>query len=118
MSAAESAGEAGQFSVANIEGARQALNNQPLTVRIGYQSPNPRLAATVGAIAQACAPAGITVTEAAGDSVGPLSLRDNTHRRAHREHRRRPRQRLDGFVEPGRLRPAHRQRQQPVRLQQ
>lgn len=78
VSAAESAGEAGQFVVANIEGARQALNNQPLTVRIGYQSPNPRLAATVGAIAQACAAAGITVTDAAGDGVGPLSLRDNT----------------------------------------
>ncbi len=58
LSAAESAGEAGQFGRSNIEGARQALNNQPLTVRIGYQSPNPRLAATVGVIAQACAPAG------------------------------------------------------------
>ncbi len=78
VSAAESAGEAGQFSVANIEGARAALNNQPMTVRIGYQSPNPRLAANVGAIAQACAAAGITVTEAAGDAVGPLSLRENT----------------------------------------
>ena len=78
VAAAESAGEAGRFSVADIEGARQALGNQPLTVRIGYQSPNPRLAATVGAIAQSCAAAGITVTEAAGDSVGPLSLRDNT----------------------------------------
>ncbi|MGW0158521.1 ABC transporter substrate-binding protein [Mycobacterium sp. NPDC003323] len=78
LSAAESAGAAGQFVVPDIAGARLALNNQPLTVRIGYQSPNPRLAATVGAIAQACAPAGITVTDAADDVVGPQSLRDNT----------------------------------------
>ncbi len=78
LSAAESAGEAGQFTVSDVEGARAALENRPLTVRIGYQSPNPRLAATVGAIAQACAPAGITVTEAAGEDVGPLSLRDNS----------------------------------------
>ncbi|MEN4479883.1 ABC transporter substrate-binding protein [Mycolicibacterium cosmeticum] len=77
LSAAESAGEAGQFAVANADAARAALNNQPLTVRIGYQSPNARLAATVGAIAQSCAAAGITVTDASGASVGPQSLRDN-----------------------------------------
>ena len=46
-------------------------------MRIGYQSPNARLAATVGAIAKSCAPAGITVQDAASDSVGPQSLRDN-----------------------------------------
>ncbi len=46
-------------------------------MRIGYQSPNARLAATVGAIAKACALAGITVQDAASDTVGPLSLRDN-----------------------------------------
>ena len=73
----EGAVEAGQFVVANPDGARGALNNQPMTVRIGYQSPNARLAATVGAIAKACAPAGITVQDAASDSVGPQSLRDN-----------------------------------------
>ncbi|GAS98480.1 extracellular solute-binding protein [Mycolicibacterium canariasense] len=77
LSAAESVGEAGQFAVANADAARAALNNQPLTVRIGYQSPNARLAATVGSIAQSCAAAGITVTDASGDSVGPQSLRDN-----------------------------------------
>lgn len=77
LSAAESAGEAGQFAVANADAARAALNNQPLAVRIGYQSPNARLAATVGTIAQSCAAAGITVTDASGDSVGPQSLRDN-----------------------------------------
>jgi peptide/nickel transport system substrate-binding protein len=78
LSAAENAGEAGQFEVANADAARAALNNQPLTVRIGYQSPNARLAATVGSIAQSCAAAGITVTDASGESVGPQSLRDNT----------------------------------------
>src|SRR6478752_4041804 len=45
--------------------------------RIGYQSPNARLAATVGAIAKACAPAGITVQDVATDDTGPLTLRDN-----------------------------------------
>ena len=76
-SAAESAVEGGQFSVANPEAARAAVNGRPLTVRIGYQSPNARLAATVGAIAKACAPAGITVQDVATNETGPLTLRDN-----------------------------------------
>ena len=46
-----------QFSVANPDAARAALGEKPLTVRIGYQTPNARLAATVGAIAKSCAPA-------------------------------------------------------------
>lgn len=75
--ASEGANEAGQFAVANPDAARGAINNQPLTVRIGYQSPNARLAATVGAIAKSCAPAGITVQDASSDAIGPLSLRDN-----------------------------------------
>src|SRR6202171_6066611 len=75
--AAEGAVEAGQFVVSNPDAARAAVNGQPLTVRIGYQSPNARLAATVGSIAKACAPAGITVQDAASDTIGPLSLRDN-----------------------------------------
>lgn len=75
--AAENVPEAAQFAVANPEAARAALGNRPLTVRIGYQSPNARLAATVGAIAKGCAPAGITVEDAAGDKVGPLTLRNN-----------------------------------------
>ncbi|HZN78786.1 MAG TPA: ABC transporter substrate-binding protein [Mycobacterium sp.] len=75
--ATEGAVEAGQFVVANPDAARAAINNQPMTVRIGYQSPNARLAATVGAISKACAPAGITVQDAAADTVGPLSLRGN-----------------------------------------
>jgi peptide/nickel transport system substrate-binding protein len=75
--AAEATPETAQFAVANPVAAREALGNKPLTVRIGYQSPNARLAATVGAIAKACEPAGITVQDAAGAGVGPLTLRNN-----------------------------------------
>jgi peptide/nickel transport system substrate-binding protein len=77
LSPAEITVEAGQFAAANPEAARAALNNRPLQVRIGYQSPNARLAATVGAIAKACAPAGITVQDRASETTGPLSLRNN-----------------------------------------
>ena len=75
--AAEGAAEAGQFAAANPDAARAAINGQPLTVRMGYQSPNARLTATVGAIAKSCAPAGITVQDVATDHTGPLSLRNN-----------------------------------------
>ncbi len=77
-SGAEATPQVNEFAVSNPAAARATLNNQPLTVRIGYQSPNARLAAAVGAMAKACAPAGITVQDAAGDNVGPQSLRDNT----------------------------------------
>ncbi|GLP75961.1 hypothetical protein TUM20983_30710 [Mycobacterium antarcticum] len=77
ITAAESVTEGGQFSASNPVAARDALGGSPLTVRIGYQSPNPRLAATVGAIARACEPAGITVQDASSDTVGPQTLRDN-----------------------------------------
>lgn len=76
FSEAEGAFEGGQYSVANPDAARAAAGNQPLTVRIGYQAPNPRLAATVGAIAKACAAAGITVQEIATGATGPQTLRD------------------------------------------
>ncbi len=76
-SAAEATPQVNEFAVANPDAARAALNAQPLAVRIGYQTPNARLAATVGAIAQSCAPAGITVTDAATADTGPQSLRDN-----------------------------------------
>ncbi|QZT59325.1 ABC transporter substrate-binding protein [Mycolicibacterium austroafricanum] len=75
--AAESTPQVNEFAVANPDAARAALNGAPLTVRIGYQTPNARLAATVGTIAKACAPAGITVEDAAAEGIGPLSLRDN-----------------------------------------
>ncbi|HEY9264965.1 MAG TPA: hypothetical protein VIQ11_10200, partial [Mycobacterium sp.] len=74
---AETPPEAGQFAVANADAARTELGGRPLTVRIGYQTPNARLAAAVGAIAKSCEPAGIAVEDAAGENVGPLALRDN-----------------------------------------
>ncbi len=67
---------AGQFARANPDAARDALGGKPLAVRIGYRAPNARLAATVGAIAKACGPAGITVSDAASDAAGPQALRD------------------------------------------
>ncbi|WP_460358352.1 ABC transporter substrate-binding protein [Mycobacterium sp. ZZG] len=76
-SAAEVTPQVNEFAVANPDAARAVLDGAPLTVRIGYQTPNARLAATVGAIAKACAPAGITVEDVAGENVGPLSLRNN-----------------------------------------
>lgn len=76
FSDAEGVFEGGQYSVANPDAARAAAGNQPLTVRIGYQAPNPRLAATVGAIAKTCAAAGITVQEIATGATGPQTLRD------------------------------------------
>ena len=66
-----------QFIAANPDAARAALGNQPLPVRIGYQRPNARLAATVGAIAKSCAPAGIAVQDVASETTGPLTLRNN-----------------------------------------
>src|SRR5271166_2918848 len=73
---ADGAAEAGQFSKADPAAAREALNGAPMTVRIGYQGPNARLAATVGTIAKSCAPAGITVSGVTVDSSGPQALRD------------------------------------------
>jgi peptide/nickel transport system substrate-binding protein len=73
---AENAPEAGQFSHADPDAARDALGGNPLAVRIGYRGLNARLAAVVGAIANACAPAGITVTEVTSEATGPQALRD------------------------------------------
>lgn len=76
FSGVEGIGADGQFGPANPDAARASINGQPLTVRIGYQAPNPRLAATVGAITKACAPAGITVVDATSETTGPQTLRD------------------------------------------
>jgi peptide/nickel transport system substrate-binding protein len=73
----ESAGANGQFGAADIDGARTALDGQPLTVRLGYRGPDARLAAVVGQITKSCAAAGITVQDSGGPAVGPQSLRDN-----------------------------------------
>ena len=66
-----------QFIAASPDAARAALGGKPLAVRIGYQTPNARLAATVGAIAKSCAPAGIAVQDVASETTGPLTLRNN-----------------------------------------
>jgi peptide/nickel transport system substrate-binding protein len=66
-----------QFIKANPDAAKKAIGGRPLTVRVGYQTPNARLAATVGAIAKACTPAGIAVQDVASVSTGPLTLRNN-----------------------------------------
>jgi peptide/nickel transport system substrate-binding protein len=65
------------FIASNPNAAKDALGNQPLPVRIGYQTPNARLAATVGAIAKSCAPAGIAIQDVSSDTTGPLTLRNN-----------------------------------------
>ncbi len=72
----EAAAEGGAFAVANPDAARAAIEGAPLSVRIGYQSPNPRLAAAIAAIAQACAVAGITVIDTTSDTTGPQTLRE------------------------------------------
>jgi peptide/nickel transport system substrate-binding protein len=73
---AENIPEAGRFVKADPVAARAELKNKPLPVRIGYRGPNARLAAIVGAIAKACGPAGITVSDVTSDSVGPQALKD------------------------------------------
>lgn len=73
---AENAPEADAFSDSDPDAARDALAGNPLTVRIGYREPNARLAATVGAIVGACAPAGITVSEVTSPTTGPQTLLD------------------------------------------
>ena len=73
---ADGAAQAGQFSKADPVAARNALAGAPLAVRIGYQGPNARLAASVGAIAKSCAAAGITVTGVTMTLSGPQALRE------------------------------------------
>jgi peptide/nickel transport system substrate-binding protein len=75
--AVESAAANNQYVAANADAARAALNNAPLIVRIGYQAPNARLNAVIGAITKACAPAGITVQDVSSEGTGPQSLRAN-----------------------------------------
>jgi peptide/nickel transport system substrate-binding protein len=76
IGAAENVPEAGQFIKSNPDVARRALGGARLTVRIGYRAPNARLAAIVGVIAKACAPAGIGVSDVTSDSTGPQTLKD------------------------------------------
>ncbi|GFG76207.1 ABC transporter substrate-binding protein [Mycobacterium botniense] len=76
VSQSDGSAEANQFLRSDPAAARAALGGAPLAVRIGYRAPNARLAATVGGIAKACAPAGITVSDAASGSTGPQTLTD------------------------------------------
>ncbi|MBY0442674.1 MAG: hypothetical protein K2Q25_11165 [Mycobacteriaceae bacterium] len=76
LSQAEGPAAGGQFISADPAAARAALGSVPLSVRIGYRSPNARLAALVGVIAKACAPAGITVSEVASETAGPQALQE------------------------------------------
>ncbi|WIM88530.1 ABC transporter substrate-binding protein [Candidatus Mycobacterium wuenschmannii] len=73
---AENVPQAAPFVKADPVAARAELKNKPLPVRIGYRGPNARLAAIVGAIAKACGPAGITVSDVTSDSVGPQALKE------------------------------------------
>jgi peptide/nickel transport system substrate-binding protein len=66
-----------QYASPNPDAAKAALNGAPLTVKVGYQTPNSRLNAAVGALAKACAPAGITVQDVSSDITGPLALKNN-----------------------------------------
>jgi peptide/nickel transport system substrate-binding protein len=77
FAATESAAGKNQYVTANADAARAAVNGTPLTVRIGYQAPNARLAGVVGAIKNSCAPAGITVQDASSADTGPQSLTGN-----------------------------------------
>ncbi len=72
---AENVPEANQYVRADPEAARNLLR-APLTVRIGYRTPNARLAAIVGAIAKTCAPAGIIVADVTSGDTGPQTLKD------------------------------------------
>ena len=80
ISQGDGAADAAPFAKADLNAARDALVGASMTVRIGYQGPNARLAATVGTIAKSCAPAGITITgvvlDPSKDSPGPQALRD------------------------------------------
>ncbi|SON63537.1 putative lipoprotein [Mycobacterium simulans] len=76
VATADGVTEAGPFNKADPAAARDALGGAPLTVRMGYRGPNARLAATIGAIAKSCAPAGITVSDVTLDTSGPQAIRD------------------------------------------
>ncbi|MFZ0831783.1 MAG: ABC transporter substrate-binding protein [Mycobacterium sp.] len=77
LGAAENAAANNQYVAANADAARAALNDTPLTVRIGYQVPNARLNALVAAIAKSCAAAGITVQDVSSETTAPQAVTTN-----------------------------------------
>jgi peptide/nickel transport system substrate-binding protein len=76
VAAGDGAAEAGPFSKADSAAARDAAGGAPMTVRIGYQGPNARLAVNVGVITKSCTAAGITVSNVTLDTSGPQALKD------------------------------------------
>ncbi len=76
VATADGVAEAERFSRADPAAAREALDGAPMSVRVGYRGPNPRLAATIGTIAKSCAEAGIAVSDVALDTSGPQALRE------------------------------------------
>jgi peptide/nickel transport system substrate-binding protein len=76
VGAVENVPDAGQFMKSNPDAARGELHGATLTVRIGYRAPNARLAAIVGVIAKACAPAGVAVSEVISETTGPQTLKN------------------------------------------
>ncbi len=77
VAAGDGVTEAGQFSKSDPGAARDALGGAgPVTVRVGYQRPNARLAVTVGVITKSCAAAGIIVSNVTLDTSGPQALKD------------------------------------------
>jgi peptide/nickel transport system substrate-binding protein len=76
VTAGDGAAQAGQFAKADPAAARDALGGAPLSVRIGYQGPNARLAVTVGTVTRSCAAAGIAVSGVPLDSSAPQALSD------------------------------------------
>ena len=92
---ADGAAEAGPFSKADPVAARNALGGAPLTVRIGYQGPNARLAVTVGAISQIVRRRRYHRHRRHPGHLGTPGAAGRKDRRAAGQHRRRHRQRID-----------------------
>ncbi len=77
VTAADGATEAARYGKADPGAAHDELRGAgAVTVRIGYQGPNARLAVTVGVITKSCAAAGITVADVTLNSSGPQALKD------------------------------------------
>ncbi len=73
------AAEGGKFAGGDVPGSVAALGAAGVaapTIRVGYLGPDDRRAKTVQAIAEACKPAGITVTDSASPQFTAIALRD------------------------------------------
>ena len=97
-------------------GRARRSGNQPLAVRIGYQTPERAAGRDRRRDRQVLRARGHRRAGRRLGDHGPAVVAQQRDRRAAGQHRRRHRQRVDRLVGDGRLRPAHRQRQQPVGL--